>query len=92
MPGLRLRPVPELGTCIAYTPAAPRLHRLNATAWLVLELMDGRPPGAVEAGFLSRTAALASRAEARRLLAAAQAMLLAAGIVETMQEEEETVT
>ena len=39
---MRLRPVPELGHCLAYTPARPALHRLNPSAWLLAELADGR--------------------------------------------------
>jgi len=44
---VRLRPVPELGHCLAYTPARPALHRLNPTAWLLAELSDGRPLAAI---------------------------------------------
>lgn len=40
-PGLRLRPVPELDTCLVYRPRPPRLFRLSLSAWLVLELCDG---------------------------------------------------
>jgi hypothetical protein len=40
--GVRLRPVPELGVCLAYTPKHPALHRLNATSWLIASLCDGR--------------------------------------------------
>lgn len=40
--GLRVRPVPEVGCCYIYTPARPRMHSLNMTAWLVLELCEGR--------------------------------------------------
>lgn len=68
-PGLRLRPVPELGACLVYDPARAQLHTLNPTAWLILTLCDGRPrqaaaeafaeairglPGAVEPGAFSR--------------------------------------
>lgn len=42
--GLRVRPVPEVGCCYVYTPARPRMHSLNMTAWLVLELCDGKSP------------------------------------------------
>jgi hypothetical protein len=40
-PGLRLRPVPELDTCLVYRPRPPKLFRLSLSAWLVLELCDG---------------------------------------------------
>ena len=39
---LRMRPVPEMGICFVFTPAKPRLYTLNASAWLVLALCDGR--------------------------------------------------
>jgi hypothetical protein len=83
-----VRPVPELGTCIVYTPARPRLHKLNPTAWLALELWDGRPLQAVEADFLARTATRLPKANARRLLAEATAMLIGAGILEADESGE----
>lgn len=41
-PDVRLRPVPELGFCLAYVTRPPELHGLNVTSWLVLSLCDGR--------------------------------------------------
>ena len=53
--GVRLRPVPEFGACLAYVPgsgaARPALHRLNVTSWLIASLCDGRDLAAVAAGF-----------------------------------------
>jgi hypothetical protein len=49
--GVRLRPVPELGVCLVYTPARPSLHRLNATSWLIASLCDGRPYAEIVAAF-----------------------------------------
>ena len=44
---VRLRPVPELGGCLAYVPGdaarRPALHLLNPTSWLIAALCDGRP-------------------------------------------------
>ncbi|MCO6414666.1 hypothetical protein JYK14_00530 [Siccirubricoccus sp. KC 17139] len=37
-PGLRLRPVRELGVCVVFAAEEARLYRLNAQAWLVLAL------------------------------------------------------
>jgi hypothetical protein len=48
---VRLRPVPELGVCLAYTPARPALHRLNAASWLIAGLCDGRPLAAIESAY-----------------------------------------
>lgn len=39
-PGLRVRALPELDTCLAYVPRPPRLCRLNLAAWLILELCE----------------------------------------------------
>ncbi len=50
-PGVRLRPVPEQGVCLAYTPARPALHALNVTTWFVLTLCDGRPYAAIARAF-----------------------------------------
>ena len=41
--GVRLRPVPEMGVCLAYTRARPALHSLNTASWLIVSLCDGRP-------------------------------------------------
>lgn len=40
-PGLRLRAIPELDTCLVYRPRPPKIFRLNLSAWLVLELCEG---------------------------------------------------
>ncbi|SHI67180.1 hypothetical protein SAMN02745194_00790 [Roseomonas rosea] len=81
-PGLRLRPVPELGACLAYTPAAPRLHQLNATAWLILELVDGRDDTALEAAFFERTTPALNAETARQTLEAGLADLRAGGLLQ----------
>lgn len=52
-PELRVRPVPELGYCLVFTPARPMLYTLNAAAWLLLELCDGQDLQALEADFLA---------------------------------------
>ena len=80
-PGLRLRPLPELGACLAYTPAAPRLHQLNVTAWLILELVDGRDDAALAEAFAARTGPALSPEAARRTLAEGLAGLRASGLV-----------
>ncbi|MCR0982743.1 PqqD family peptide modification chaperone [Roseomonas populi] len=80
-PGLRLRPLPELGACLAYTPAAPRLHQLNATAWLILELADGRDDAALAEAFAARTAKALSATAARRTLEDGLAGLRACGLL-----------
>ena len=46
-PGLRIRPVPEMGYCFVFTPANPHVFTLNPAAWLILELCDGQTPQAL---------------------------------------------
>lgn len=89
-PGLRLRPVPELGACLAYTPAAPRLHQLNATAWLILELVDGRDDAALLAAFATRTAPALSAGAARGVLEDGLAGLRASGLLRCVPPQGET--
>jgi len=48
---LRVRPVPEMDVCLVFTPDRPHLYRLNAAAWLVFELCDGRSGAALEAEY-----------------------------------------
>jgi len=50
-PELRVRPVPELGYCLVFTPARPMLYTLNAAAWLLFELCDGQDAQTLEADF-----------------------------------------
>jgi len=85
-PGLRLRPIPELGACLAYMPGAPRLHQLNATAWLILELVDGRDDRALAEAFATRTSPVLSSSAARRTLAEGLAGLCASGLLQALPE------
>lgn len=54
-PTLRLRPVPELASCLAYKKGPRRLYGLNLTSWLVLTLCDGRDRTAMEQAFAEAT-------------------------------------
>jgi hypothetical protein len=40
VPGLRLRPLPELGQLLVFTPERPKLHWLNTGAWLLFTLAE----------------------------------------------------
>lgn len=63
--GVRLRPVPEMGVCLAYTPARPALHRLNAHSWLIASLCDGRSHAEVAEAYRAALAAGADQAGLR---------------------------
>lgn len=77
--GLRLRPVPELSVCLAFTPRPPRLHTLNPSAWLIVELC--REGVALEAEYVRRVSPPLSRADALAQLHDGVAELRAAGII-----------
>ena len=77
--GLRLRPVPELGTCLAFTPSPPRLHTLNPAAWLIAELCGADAP--LEAEFLRRNDPSLPRADADRQLSDGIRQLSECGII-----------
>lgn len=81
-PGLRLRPIPELGTCLAYTPSPPRLHTLNPLAWLIVELCDGAPGRNLQHEFLARSVPPLAGPDALAQLETGLAMLLATGILQ----------
>ena len=44
---LRIRGVPEMSYCMVYTPSDPAIYTLNASAWLILSLCDGRSGNAI---------------------------------------------
>jgi hypothetical protein len=79
-PGVRLRPVPELGTCLAYLPARRSLHRLNAPSWLLATLCDGRSLEAIEAAYADALRR-AGRTPDRQAFLDGLASLMAIGVV-----------
>jgi hypothetical protein len=49
VPNVRIREVPEMATCLVFTPDDPEVYTLNSSAWLILRLCDGRPGGRTDA-------------------------------------------
>ena len=82
VPGVRVRPVPELETCVVFTPADPRLYRLNLNAWLILELCQGLTPQALTVAYLET---VPPSANANTQLQEGLATLLGSVIVEQCQ-------
>lgn len=78
---VRLRPVPELGGCLAYVPGdvarRPALHLLNPTSWLIAALCDGRPLATL------RTALQAENATPEAELDAGITELMRLGVLDT---------
>jgi hypothetical protein len=81
--GVRLRPVPEMGVCLAYTPSRPALHRLNAASWLIVSLCDGRHLAAMEEAYRTALPSAAGSAEA---LHRGLEDLLALGVIRRVAE------
>ena len=51
-PDVVLRRFEDWGRCYAYTPDEPEIYDLNTTAWLIVELCDGRPYQQIEAEYV----------------------------------------
>jgi Coenzyme PQQ synthesis protein D (PqqD) len=81
---LRIRPVPEREVCLVYTPGNPNLYTLNATAWLVLELCDGRTLAELEKAFHQSVEPLMSEDEASEYLLVSLRDMLEKSIVEVV--------
>jgi hypothetical protein len=81
---LRIRPVPEREVCLVYTPRNPNLYTLNATAWVVLELCDGRSLPQLEKAFHRAVEPLMSEREAAEYLLASLRDMLDKLIVEVV--------
>lgn len=64
---LRVRAVPELERCLVFTPERPQLHTLNAAAWLVFELCDGRTLADIETAYRDALGVRAEQAVAAEL-------------------------
>lgn len=79
--GLRLRPVPEMEFCLAYTPRRPNIYTLNPASWLIVELCDGRPWAAVETAYVEAFAAHLPPEAARRQLHAGRSELVSKKIL-----------
>ena len=81
---LRIRPVPEREVCLVYTPSNPNLYTLNATAWVVLELCDGRTLAELEKAFHQSVEPLMSEDEASEYLLVSLQDMLEKSIVEVV--------
>lgn len=87
-PGLRTRPVPELGICVVYTPAEPRLFNLNTHAWLILELAPGKTHEQLASDYAARVVPPLTAAVAEGQLRDALEMLTSQGMLELVAAAE----
>ena len=63
---VRIRPVPEMATCLVFTPDSPEVYTLNPTAWLILWFCDGRPQSEIARSYHAAVEPMLSREEAER--------------------------
>lgn len=70
--------------CLVYTPKDPNLYTLNATAWVVLELCDGRSLRDLERAFYRSVEPLMSPADATEYLLASLRDMINKSIVEVV--------
>jgi hypothetical protein len=62
---VRVRGVPEMEFCLVFTPDDPQIYKLNTSAWLVLELCDGRSEGEIATSYHAAVEPLLSLDEAQ---------------------------
>lgn len=84
--GLRLRPVPELGVCLAYLRRPPRLLRLNLEAWALLEVLAASGDGADQPARMRAELAAGGWHLSAETLSDLMAGLEARGLVERLPE------
>ena len=50
---VRVRGVPEMAICLVFTPDDPEIYTLNPSAWLILQLCDGRSETEIAHAYLA---------------------------------------
>ena len=85
-PDVVLRRFDEWGRCYAYTPDPPQIHDLNMTAWLIVELCDGRPFSEIEVAYLDIVSPRTGLAAARQQFHAGFDALLSYNIIGTAHD------
>jgi hypothetical protein len=81
-PGLRIRRLPEMNSCLVFKPGAPHLYTPNLSAWLLLELCPGRTDLELEEAFIDAVAPAIDEDEARQKATAGVELLLRESLIE----------
>jgi hypothetical protein len=68
--------------CLVFTPDNPKLYALNPSAWLIMELCDGRTWASLDRAFYAAIEPLRSREAARVELKQTVDELMREGIIE----------
>lgn len=80
-PDVVVRPFAEWGHAYAFTPDDPDIIDLNATAYFIVELCDGRPYGQIENDFVETVGARVGTDKAREQFQSGFAQLLERNII-----------
>ena len=80
-PGVRTRPLPDLGYLLVFTPERPGMHWLNPSAWLIFELCDGTSEDEILAEYAAARSPAETVASARDELRADLDALMQGGVV-----------
>lgn len=85
-PDVVIRPFEEWGRAYAFTPDAPEIYDLNSTAWLIVELCDGRPFGEIETAYVEAVRDQISPETARSQFHSGFELLLERNIISASNE------
>jgi hypothetical protein len=81
---VRVRGIPEMEVCLVFTPDDPEIYTLNVSAWLILQLCDGRQEDRIARAYYAAVEPLLSREEAQREVRAGIESLLQKRIIEVV--------
>lgn len=82
VPGLRLRPVAELETCLVYRQRPPALMMLNLSAWLLVEILNEQPNVDPWPAFRDAVRHASALDQAREMMERALSQLADFGLIE----------
>jgi len=80
---VRVRGVPEMAVCLVFTPNNPEIFTLNPSAWLILQLCDGRSEAQIAQAYLGAVEPALSPEEVASEVHRGLSNLVKSGIVET---------
>jgi hypothetical protein len=84
---VRVRGVPEMAICLVFTPDDPEMFTLNPSAWLILQLCDGRSETQIAREYFRAVEPALSSEEVAGEVRRGLAGLVNKGIVEPVREQ-----
>ena len=86
VPGLRIRRLPEINSCLVFKPGVPHLYTPNISAWLLLELCPGQTDLELETAYVDAVAPTLEEGAARRQAHEGIEVLLQQGLIERVSD------